>query len=125
MWVGSTFPYCSLHSPLECPPRLGAAALTRDQLNNLSTALMADTMPEIVQGKELTQSADTHHAAYDEPDISHESPERVDEAHQVLEDEGAVLSQEAQYVRDVASDQIKELTTLYQDFNTVVHASGG
>ena len=82
-------------------------------------------MPEIVQGKELTQSADTHHAAYDEPDISHESPERVDEAHQVLEDEGAVLSQEAQYVRDVASDQIKELTTLYQDFNTVVHASGG
>ena len=113
-----------LQYPLECPPRLGAAALTRDQLNNLSTALMADTMPEIVQGKELTQSADTHHAAYDEPDISHESPERVDEAHQVLE-EGAVLSQEAQYVRDVASDQIKELTTLYQDFNTVVHASGG
>ena len=77
-------------------------------------------MPEIVQGKELTQSADTHHAAYDEPDISHESPERVDEAHQVLEDEGGVLSQEAQYVREVTSNQIKELSTRYEDFNAVV-----
>ena len=96
-----------------------------DQLNNLSPAPMADTMPEIVQGKELTQSADMHHAAYDEPDISHESPERVDEAHQVLEDEGGVLSQEAQYVREVTSNQIKELSTRYEDFNAVVHASGG
>ena len=87
---------------------------------------MADTMSEIVQGKELTQSADTHHAAYDEPDISHESPERVDEAHQVLKDEGGVLSQEeAQYVRDVASSQLKELSTLYENFNAVVQASGG
>ena len=105
------------------PPRLGA--VTRDELNNLSTTLMADTMPEIVQGKELTQSADTHHAAYDEPDISHESPERVDEAHQVLEDEGGVLSEEAQYVREANSNQIKELSTRYEDFNAVVHASGG
>ena len=87
---------------------------------------MADTMPEIVQGKELTQSADTHHAAYDEPDISHESPERVDEAHQVLEDKGGVLCKEAQYVRNVASGQLKELSTLYENFNNdVVQASGG
>ena len=86
---------------------------------------MADARPEIVQGKELTQSADTHHVAYDEPDISHESPERVDEAHQVLEDEGGVLSNEAQYVRDVASSQFKELSTLYENFNAVVTASGG
>ena len=86
---------------------------------------MADTMPEIVQGKELTQSADTHHAAYDEPDISHESPERVDEAHQVLEDEGAVLSEEAQYVREANSSQLQELSTLYENFNAVVQASGG
>ena len=107
------------------PPRPWRGALTRDELNNLSTTLMADTMPEIVQGKELTQSADTHHAAYDEPDISHESPERVDEAHQVLEDEGGVLSQEAQYVREVTSNQIKELSTLYENFNAVVQASGG
>ena len=86
---------------------------------------MADTMPEIVQGKELTQSADMHHAAYDEPDISHESPERVDEAHQVLEDEGGVLSEEAQYVREANSNQIKELSTLYENFNAAVSASGG
>ena len=86
---------------------------------------MADTMPEIVQGKELTQSADTHHAADDEPDISHESPERVDEAHHVLEDEGGVLSEEAQYVRDVASNQIKELGTQYENFNAVIHGAGG
>ena len=86
---------------------------------------MADTMPEIVQGKELTQSADTHHAADDEPDISHESPERVDEAHHVLKDEGGVLSEEAQYVRNVASNQIKELASQYADYTAVVQGAGG
>ena len=105
--------------PLAFPPRVKCPTRAQE-------LTMADTMPEIVEGKELTQSADTHHAAYDEPDISHESPERVDESHQVLKDEGGVLSQEeAQYVREANSNQIKELSTLYENFNAVVTASGG
>ena len=40
-------------------------------------------------------------------------------------DEGGVLSEEAQYVRDAASSQLKELSTLYENFNAVVQASGG
>ena len=72
-------------------------------------------MLEIVQGRELAQSANTHHApdqaASDEPNISRDSPDRVDEAQQqVLEDEGGVHCEEAQYVRDVASNQIKRRT---------------
>lgn len=84
---------------------------------------VADTMTEIVQGKELAHSEDTHKAAYDEPDISHESPERVDEAQQVLEDEGGGHSQEAQYVRDGATNRITELGTLFADFTAVIRAA--
>ena len=87
---------------------------------------VADTMTEtIVQGKELAQSEDTHQAAYDEPDISHESPERVDEAQQVLEDEGGGHSHEAQYVRDRTTSQINELDTHFTDFTTVVAGAAG
>ena len=85
---------------------------------------VAETMTEIVQGKELAHSEDTHKAAYDEPDISHESPERVDEAQQVLEDEGGGHSQEAQYVRDGATNRITELGTLFADFTAVITAAG-
>ena len=84
---------------------------------------VADTMTETVQGKELAQSEDTHQAAYDEPDISHESPERVDEAQQVLEDEGGGRGTEAQYVRDRTASQIKELGTHFNDFTAVVNAA--
>ena len=86
------------------------------------------TMTEIsiVQGKELAQSEDTHQAAYDEPDISHESPERVDEAQQVLEeDEGGGRSEEAQYVRNRTTSQLTELTTHFDDFTTVVRDAAG
>ena len=83
---------------------------------------VADTMTETVQGKELAQSEDTHQAAYDEPDISHESPERVDEAQQVLEDEGG-RGTEAQYVRDRTASQITELGTHFNDFTAVVNAA--
>ena len=124
MWLGSTFLLVAVVRWKCLPPPPGAADSDARAAEQPLHA-MADTMPEIVQGKELTQSADTHHAAYDEPDISHESPERVDEAHQVLEDEGGVLSEEAQYVREVTSNQIKELSTLYENFNAVVTASGG
>ena len=83
-------------------------------------------MTEIVQGKELAQSEDTHQAAYDEPDISHESPERVDEAQQVLqEDEGGGHSDEAQYVRDRAANQIAELNTHFTDLTAVATAAAG
>ena len=83
-------------------------------------------MQPIVQGKELAQSEDTHQAAYDEPDISHESPERVDEAQQVLEeDEGGGHSDEAQYVRDRTTSQITELDTHFTDFTTVVGGAAG
>ena len=50
------------------------------------------------------ESEDTHQAAYDEPDIIHEPPERADEAQQVLEDEGD-QSAEAQYVRKRNANQ--------------------
>ena len=83
-------------------------------------------MQPIVQGKELAQSEDTHQAAYDEPDISHESPERVDEAQQVLEeDEGGGRSEEAQYVRNRTTSQLTELTTHFNDFTAVVSEAAG
>ena len=85
------------------------------------------TMTEIsiVQGKELAQSEDTHQAAYDEPDISHESPERVDEAQQVLEEDEGGGSREAQYVRNRTTSQLTELNTHFSDFTTVVSDAAG
>ena len=79
-----------------------------------------DTMAELAQG----ESEDTHQAAYDEPDITHESPERVDEAQQVLEDEGD-HSAEAQYVRERNANQIEELGTLFEDFTAAVSLAAG
>ena len=79
----------------------------------------------IVQGKELAQSEDTHQAAYDEPDISHESPERVDEAQQVLEEDEGGGSREAQYVRNRTTSQLTELNTHFSDFTTVVSDAAG
>ena len=66
----------------------------------------------------------THQEAYDEPDISHESPERVNEAQQVLEDEGG-RSDEAQYVREKTASQIIELGTLFNDFTAATAAAAG
>ena len=114
------------------------ASELQDATNTLTSTLRIEApesipapskMPEIVPGKELAQSANTHHApdqaASDEPNISRDSPDRVDEAQQqVLEDEGGVHCEEAQYVRDVASNQINELCTLFEDFNAAVQASG-
>ena len=82
-------------------------------------------MQPIVQGKELAQSEDTHQAAYDEPDISHESPERVDEAQQVLEEDEGGGSREAQYVRNRTTSQLTELNTHFSDFTTVVSDAAG
>ena len=82
-------------------------------------------MEPIVQGKELAQSEDTHQAAYDEPDISHESPERVDEAQQVLEEDEGGGSREAQYVRNRTTSQLTELNTHFSDFTTVVSDAAG
>eukprot|EP00964_Phaeocystis_antarctica_P053830 scaffold31615_cov32-Phaeocystis_antarctica.AAC.1 len=77
-------------------------------------------MTELAQG----ESKDTHQAAYDEPGITHEPPERVDEAQQVLEDEG-YHSAEAQYVRKRNANQFEELGTLFEDFTAVVSLAAG
>ena len=74
-----------------------------------------DTMTELAQ----RESKDTHQAPYDEPGITHEPPERVDEVQQVLEDEED-HSAEAQYVRKRNANQFKELSTLFEDFTAVV-----
>ena len=75
-------------------------------------------MTEFAQG----ESKDTHQAAY-------EPPERVDEVQQqvvqqVLEDEGD-HSAEAQYVRQRSANQIKELSTLFDDFTAEVSLAAG
>ena len=72
-------------------------------------------MTSLVQG----ESKDTHQAAYEEPDITHEPPERANEVQQVLEDEGD-HSAEAQYVYERNANQIKELSTLFEDFTAAV-----
>ena len=72
-------------------------------------------MTEFAQG----ESKDTHQAADDQPDITHEPPECVEEMQQVLEDEGD-HSAEAQYVRQRSANQIKELSTLFKDFTAAV-----
>ena len=77
-------------------------------------------MTELAQG----ESKDTHQAANDEPDITHEPPEPVDEVQQVLEDEGD-HSAEAQYVRQRSANQIKELSTHFEDFTAVVSLAAG
>ena len=77
-------------------------------------------MTELAQG----ESKDTHQAANDEPDITHEPPEPVDEVQQVLEDEGN-HSTEAQYVRQRSANQIKELSTHFEDFTAVVSLAAG
>ena len=66
-----------------------------------------------------SESMHTHQTTYDEPDITHEPPERVDEAQEVLEDE-ADHSAEAQYVRERNANQIEELSTLFGDFTAAV-----
>ena len=70
------------------------------------------------------ESKDTHQAPYDEPDTTHEPPERVDEVQQVLEDEGD-HSAEAQYVRQRSANQIKELSTHFKDFTAAVSLAAG
>ena len=77
-------------------------------------------MTEFAQG----ESKDTHQAANDEPDITDEPPEPVDEVQQVLEDEGD-HSAEAQYVRQRSANQIKELSTLFDDFTAEVSLAAG
>ena len=58
------------------------------------------------------------------PGITHEPPERVDEVQQVLEDEGD-HSAEAQYVRQRSANQIKELSTHFEDFTDEVSLAAG
>ena len=77
-------------------------------------------MTELAQG----ESKDTHQAAYDEPGITHEPPERVDEAQQAPEDEG-YHSAEEQYVRERNANQIEELGTLFEDFTAAVSLAAG
>ena len=63
---------------------------------------------------EPAQSEDTHQAAYDEPSFL-ELLERVDEAQQVLEDEGG-RGTEAQYARG-------QIGAHFTDFTAVVTAA--
>jgi hypothetical protein len=84
----------------------------------MTTATRADRMDEHTQGNPMDQTQPLSLGDVEEGhDISKESPERMDEAQQVLQDGvQAAMSEEAQYVRDRDANQLKELEKLLGDF---------